>query len=148
MNSPARKRILVVDDQPFVARLIEFNLARQHHEIIACRDPLEVLKLMETLMPDLFIIDVRMPGMSGTELCRQLRSLPRLRGVPIVILTALGGSAPETAARQVGADYFMTKPFSPRELAAKVEELLATHAPAADPDETAGSTGENPHGTA
>jgi len=61
-----------------------------------------------------------------------------------VILTALGGSAPETAARQVGANYFMTQPFSPRELAAKVEELLASHASAADPGEAAGSTGENP----
>ena len=134
MSTADRKRILVVDDQPFVARLIEFNLTRQQHEIIACRDPLDVLNRVEALRPDLFIIDVRMPGMSGTDLCRQLRDLPLLCRVPIIILTAQGGSATEAAARDVGADYFMTKPFSPKELAAKVEELLARAVPDPVPD--------------
>lgn len=119
------KTILVVDDQPFIAKLIEFNLARHNYVVVPCRDPLQALATIEALQPDLLIVDIRMPVMSGTELCQRLRTMPCAAATPIIVLTSQGQADLEAEARAAGANVFMTKPFSPRVLAAKVNELLA-----------------------
>jgi CheY-like chemotaxis protein len=124
-RNPAQKRIVVVDDQPFVARVIQVNLVREQYEVLSFQDPLEVLHRLAELAPDLLILDIGMPVMNGVELCRQIRQTPLGRHLPIMMLTAQGDSANEEDARRAGASAFMTKPFSPRELAATVSQLLA-----------------------
>ena len=132
MNLPSRRRILVVDDQPFIAKLVEVNLPRDEFVVLACGNPLEALANVDVLAPDLMILDVRMPGMSGVELCRLLRQRANRCLVPIIILTAQGETTTEVEARAAGADAFMTKPFSPTGLSAKIRDLLAARPPAAD----------------
>ena len=122
--NPTPKRIVIVDDQPFVARVIQVNLAREHYQVLACQDPLDVLRRLDELAPDLLILDIGMPTMNGVELCHRIRLTPVGRLIPIIMLTAQGDSANEEDARRAGASAFMTKPFSPRELAATVNELL------------------------
>jgi len=132
MKRFSKRRILVVDDQPFIAKLVEVNLPRDEFVVLACGNPLEVLANVDALAPDLMILDVRMPGMSGVELCRLLRQRARRCLVPIIILTAQGETTTEVEARAAGADAFMTKPFSPKGLSAKIRDLLAASQPDAD----------------
>jgi len=119
-----RKHILVVDDQPFIAKLIEFNLDQAKYQIDYCRDPEAALIRLKTAPPDLLITDVCMPKITGPELCRQARQSLQLEEMPIIILTSRWDTATTTEAIISGASAFMTKPFSPRELAAKVAALL------------------------
>lgn len=121
-----RATVAVVDDQPFVAKLIEVNLAKYPLNMLYFRDPLEAIAKLPTLPVDLFIVDIRMPQMSGLEFCQQVRAMPARAHVPIIILTAQGETATEAECVKAGANAFMTKPFSPKGLAAKVCELLAT----------------------
>jgi DNA-binding response OmpR family regulator len=123
--SPARKRILVVDDQPFVALVIRVNLAREQYEVLSCQDPVDVLRRFETLAPDLLILDLCMPVLNGVELCRRIRLTRTGERVPIIMMTGHGDSASEEEALQAGVSAFMTKPFSPRALAETVARLLA-----------------------
>lgn len=132
MSLPPKHRILVVDDQPFIAKLVEVNLPRDEFAVLACGNPLEALANVDALAPELMILDVRMPRMSGVELCRLLRQRPSLRAVPIIILTAQGETTTEAEARAAGADAFMTKPFSPKGLSAKIRDLLAASQPPSD----------------
>jgi DNA-binding response OmpR family regulator len=132
MNLPCKRRILVVDDQPFIAKLVEVNLSRDEFVVMARGNPLEALANIDALAPDLMILDVRMPGMSGVELCRRLRQRANPCRVPIIILTAQGETTTEAEARAAGADAFMTKPFSPKGLSAKIRDLLAASPSDAD----------------
>ncbi|MFA5205160.1 MAG: response regulator [Lentisphaeria bacterium] len=141
---PPKRRILVVDDQPFIAKLIEINLPREEFTVLAYRSPLAALAQADSLAPDLMILDVRMPEMTGVELCRHLRQRPHFQQTPIIILTAQGETTTENEARDAGATVFMTKPFSPRGLSAKLRELLAAApvpGPAPQPPHGEPSTG-------
>ncbi len=119
-----RRRVLVVDDQPFVAYLIQFTLGKENLEVVPLYDPVEALEQAPRLAPDLMILDVMMPKMNGIELCRRLRQLPETAAVPVIVLTAHGHSDTETEAASAGANAFMTKPFSPRLLAKLVLDML------------------------
>ena len=124
MSSRTRKRILVVDDQPFVARLIQFNLAHEDYDVLTDQDPLAALARIAHMVPDLLILDVRMPGLDGIELCRRIKQTPELCHIPIIILTAKGEEIDKVVGLQLGADDYVTKPFSVRELLARIAAVL------------------------
>ncbi|MDP8924111.1 MAG: response regulator transcription factor [Chloroflexota bacterium] len=127
-------RVLVVDDEPVLADTIRYNLRREGYEVQVANDGNEALKLATAAAPDLVVLDLMLPGIDGLEVCRQLR---RESTVPILMLTAKDDEVDKIVGLEVGADDYMTKPFSMRELLARVRAMLRRsrmqqQAPAAD----------------
>lgn len=126
------KRLLVVDDEPHLLRALEALLGGAGFEVTTARSGSEALVKLAQAVPDLIISDIRMPGISGYELARQLRDSSRTALVPIVFLTAKGESDDRIEGFRVGVDAYFTKPFVPGELLAAVKNILSrverTHA--------------------
>ena len=117
-------RILIADDEPNIVASLEFLMRRCDYEVCVARDGDEALQLAEAFRPDLVLLDVMMPRRSGFEVCRLLRENPALRLVRIVMLSARGRDVEIDKGLALGADAYVTKPFSTKELVAKVRELL------------------------
>lgn len=117
-------RILVVDDEKNIVELIKFNLEREGFKVIAAYDGLEAVKEAQSKMPDLIILDVMLPRMDGLEVCRQLNHNSATRNIPIIMLSAKGDELDKILGLEIGADDYVTKPFSPRELVARVKARL------------------------
>jgi len=117
-------RVLVVDDEPDLVELVRFNLKEAGYEIDAARSGREALALLRRRPPDLLILDLMLPDVSGTEICRQVRSDARLAGIPVLMLTAKSEEVDRIVGFELGADDYVTKPFSPRELVLRVRALL------------------------
>lgn len=117
-------RILIADDEPNIVASLEFLMRRCDYEVCVARDGDEALQLAETFRPDLVLLDVMMPRRSGFEVCRLLRENPALRPMRIVMLSARGRDVEVGKGLALGADAYVTKPFSTKELVAKVRELL------------------------
>jgi DNA-binding response OmpR family regulator len=116
-------RILVADDEPHIVTALEFLLARAGHEVLVARDGAEALALAPS--SDLVLLDVMMPLRDGYEVCREIRRGPHGGRIRIVMLSAKGGQADIDKGLQAGADLYVTKPFSNRELLSRIEGLLA-----------------------
>jgi DNA-binding response OmpR family regulator len=114
-------RVLVVDDDPTVSDVVSRYLTRDGHEVEAVSDGLRALRAATMSLPDLVVLDLMLPTMSGLEVCRRLRELGP---VPVIMLTARSDEADRVAGLELGADDYVTKPFSPRELALRVEAVL------------------------
>ena len=114
-------RILVVDDDPTVAEVVARYLQRDGHQVECVADGVEALRRAQGDPPDLIVLDLMLPGMGGLEVCRRLRETSP---VPIVMLTALGEETDRLVGLETGADDYVTKPFSPRELALRVRSVL------------------------
>jgi len=132
--------ILVVEDEPAIQELIAANLQHAGHHVIRAADAEGALGIVKNALPDLLLIDWMLPGMSGVSLARQLRQEERTRGIPIILLTARSEEADKIAGLEAGADDYVTKPFSPRELLARIKAVLRRRAPQMtdDPVEIAG----------
>jgi len=130
MSTPPRARILVADDEPNILISLEYLLRREGHEVLLARDGQEALDQLRAHRPQLLLLDVMMPRKSGFEVCSELRADEALRGTRVLMLTAKGRDTDIAKGLGVGADAYMTKPFSTRELAQKVAELLAAGGPA------------------
>ena len=130
MSTPPRARILVADDEPNILISLEYLLRREGHEVLLARDGQEALDQLRAHRPQLLLLDVMMPRKSGFEVCSELRADEALRGTRVLMLTAKGRDTDVAKGLGVGADAYMTKPFSTRELAQKVAELLAAGGPA------------------
>lgn len=115
------KKVLVVDDEAPITELIRFNLEREGFSVLAAADGEEGLRKARAEMPDLVILDLMLPGIDGIEVCQRLR---RETTVPIVMLTAKTEEFDKVLGLSVGADDYVTKPFSPRELVARVKAIL------------------------
>lgn len=115
-------RILVVDDEEFILTLIEFNLQQAGFEVITAMDGEMALQKATTERPDLIILDLMLPKMDGMEVCKELR-LQRIM-TPILMLTAKDDEFDKVLGLELGADDYMTKPFSPREVVARVKAIL------------------------
>ena len=126
-------RILVVDDDPTVAEVVQAYLRRFGMEPAYAADGPAALEAAATMPPDLVILDLMLPGIDGLEVCRRLRA--RYPLLPVIMLTALGEESDRVLGLEVGADDYVTKPFSPRELVLRVESVLrrVPPAPVADP---------------
>jgi len=115
------QRILVVDDEPHIVELVRYNLLQEGYDVIAAGDGETALGRARAERPDLIVLDLMLPGTDGLEVCRQLR---RETAIPIIMLTAKGGELERVVGLELGADDYVTKPFSPRELVARVRAVL------------------------
>jgi DNA-binding response OmpR family regulator len=114
-------KVLVVDDEPNIREVVSLYLRRDGHAVVSAGDGDEALRLYQQTQPDLVVLDLMLPGLSGLEVCRRLQSSRR---VPLIMLTAKGEEEDRIVGLGVGADDYVVKPFSPRELAARVEAVL------------------------
>jgi len=121
------KQVLIADDEPNIVTALEFLLQRNGYEVSIARNGDEALKLIEQNRPDLVLLDVMMPLRSGYEVCQMVRAREDLRHIKIVVLTAKGRPADANKGLALGADLYITKPFSNRELIAKINGLLDVH---------------------
>lgn len=118
------KRVLVCDDEPYIVESVSYVVKRAGFEILIAEDGDTALATARREKPDLVFLDIMMPGLSGDEVCRRLKSDPATRQAYVVILTARGQEEDERRAMEMGADEFMTKPFSPRKLKARLLSVL------------------------
>lgn len=114
-------QVLVVDDEPKICELIRYNLERYHYRVFTALDGPSGLELALRLLPDLIVLDVMLPGMDGFEVCRELRLNPETASIPVIMLTARGQETDKVLSFELGADDYVTKPFSPRELIARIK---------------------------
>ena len=117
-------KVLIADDEPNIVISLEFLMKREGYEVSVARDGPAALAAIRSERPDLVLLDVMMPGLSGFEVCRAVRGDESLAGVRIVMLTAKGRDTDLAKGTALGADAYVTKPFSTRELAQRVRELL------------------------
>ncbi len=130
-----KSRILVVDDEPDAIELIEFNLKGAGYDVVTAPDGDEALKKARAALPHLIILDLMLPGVDGLAVCKQLRRDERTAAIPIIMLTAKAAEIDRVLGLELGADDYVTKPFSPRELVLRVKRLLrAEPAPEAEAD--------------
>ncbi|HXX58882.1 MAG TPA: response regulator [Thermodesulfovibrionales bacterium] len=119
-----KKKILVVDDEPDIVELVSYNLKKEGFEVSSASDGEEALTKMKKGSFDFFILDLMLPGIQGMELCRILRNDPKTKNVPIIMLTAKGEEVDRILGLESGADDYISKPFSPRELVARIRAVL------------------------
>ncbi len=128
--------ILIVDDEADLLKALEFSFKREGFQVRAARDGREALAAAHVSpVPDLILLDLMLPDISGTEVCRRLKSAPETARVPVVMLTAKGEEIDRVVGFEVGADDYVVKPFSTRELVLRVRAVLRRNAPGAEPDE-------------
>jgi two-component system phosphate regulon response regulator PhoB len=116
--------VLVVDDETDILELVAFNLERQQYKVLTAGDGISAVKIAREKIPDLIVLDVMLPGLDGFGVYRELRADPRTGGIPVLMLTAKGEINDRIAGLELGADDYVTKPFSPRELLLRVKALL------------------------
>lgn len=115
------KKILVVDDDPHLRTSVAFSMQKAGFEVVEAHDGQDGLDKFKTLKPDLIILDVMMPRLDGTETCREIR---KISNVPVVFLTSAGDEIDRIVGLEIGGDDYITKPFSPRELVARVKAIF------------------------
>jgi DNA-binding response OmpR family regulator len=120
----SRKKVLVVDDEKDIVDLVAYNLSRNGYDAITANDGNAALEMVEKSPPDLIILDLMLPGLDGTEVARRLKADPRTASIPIVMLTAKGEETDVVVGLTLGADDYVTKPFSMKVLLARVGSVL------------------------
>ena len=120
----AHESILAVDDEEDILELLRYNLSREGYRVTAATTGEEAVRLALSLLPDLILLDLLLPGMDGLEVCRRLKADARTRSIPLIMLTAKGEEADIVAGLELGADDYVTKPFSPRVLLARIRTVL------------------------
>ena len=118
------KRVLIADDEPNIVAALEYLLQQGGYEVLIARNGDEALAILEERPPDLVLLDVMMPRRSGYEICRDIRKRPEWRHIKVVMLSAKGRDAEVSKGLALGADLYVTKPFSTRELMGKISGLL------------------------
>jgi DNA-binding response OmpR family regulator len=117
-------KVLIADDDPDILDLVAFKLEQAGHHLVTAGDGITALAEARREPPDVVVLDVSMPGMSGLDICRELRADPATAAIPVILLTARAQEADVEAGFDVGADDYVTKPFSPRELVSRVAVVL------------------------
>jgi two-component system phosphate regulon response regulator PhoB len=120
-----RPRILAVDDEPDLLELVRMGLEAAGYEVETAETGARALERLRAAPPDLVLLDLMLPDLSGTELCKRIRSDARLSELPVIMLTAKGEEVDRVVGFELGADDYVTKPFSPRELALRVRAVLS-----------------------
>jgi DNA-binding response OmpR family regulator len=119
-----KAKILVVDDEPDAVDLIEFNLKEADYRVATADDGNEALRKARSFAPDLIVLDWMLPELDGLEVCKRLRKDPQTASIPIIMLTAKAAEIDRVLGLEIGADDFLTKPFSPRELLLRIKNQL------------------------
>ncbi|ACR80261.1 MULTISPECIES: response regulator transcription factor [Kosmotoga] len=120
----AKKNILVIDDEPSIVELLSFNLKKEGYDVLKAYDAEEALKIVEDNDVDMFIVDIMLPGMDGFELVRNLRSTEKHRHTPVIFLSAKSEEFDKVLGLELGADDYITKPFSVREALARIRAIF------------------------
>lgn len=118
------KVVLVVDDEADVLELVKYNLEKNGYRVITAMTGEEAVKKAASALPNLVVLDLMLPGIDGLEVCKQLKSKPKTENIPVVMLTAKGEESDVVVGLEVGADDYITKPFSPKVLIARVRRIL------------------------
>jgi phosphate regulon transcriptional regulator PhoB len=126
------KRVLIIEDDRDIVELVRYNLANEGFQVNAAFDGSSGLSTLKKTPPDLLLLDLMLPKMSGLDICREIRKDESLNRLPVLMLTARGDEADRVVGLEMGADDYVTKPFSPRELIARVKALLRRAEPAVD----------------
>jgi two-component system phosphate regulon response regulator PhoB len=127
------EHVLIVDDDPDIQRLVSYNFRQAGFEVTAAATGRKALESIQRQLPDLIILDLMLPDIDGMEVCRTLRQRDRFRRIPIVMLTARGEEIDRVIGFEIGADDYVSKPFSPRELVLRAKSILRrTKEPASD----------------
>ena len=121
--------ILLVEDEPGIQELVKFNLSLGGHVVLCADSAEQAVGMVSETLPDLVLLDWMLPGMSGIELAKKFRADSRMKNVPIIMLTARGDERDKVLGLETGADDYITKPFSPRELSARIKAVLRRRAP-------------------
>ena len=124
-----KSTILVVEDDTDILRLVAHNLKVADFDVLTARDGYEALSLAKNHLPDLIILDLMLPGLDGFEVCKELKRSPVTRKIPVVMLTARGEEVDRIVGLELGADDYVVKPFSPRELILRVRAILRRFTP-------------------
>jgi two-component system alkaline phosphatase synthesis response regulator PhoP len=132
----ARENVLVVDDERDILELVKYNLDKEGYQVTVVATGEDALLAARSKLPDIIILDLMLPGVDGLEVCRRLKADPKTRSIPIVMLTAKGDEADVVTGLELGAADYVTKPFSPRVLTARVRAALRR----GDAEEDAGGT--------
>jgi two-component system, OmpR family, alkaline phosphatase synthesis response regulator PhoP len=119
-----RKRILVVDDEIYIVHILEFTLTMEGYEVLTAADGEEALRRLEQDRPDLVVLDIMMPKVDGYEVLRRIRADEESRHLPVILLSAKGRPIDRETGLEIGADDYIVKPFSPRRLLEKIQDLL------------------------
>jgi two-component system phosphate regulon response regulator PhoB len=130
-----RPKILVVDDEPEAVELLECNLKQAGFDVISAADGAQALKKARSTAPNLIVLDLMLPEIDGLEVCKMLRRDPATAGIPIIMLTAKAAELDRIVGLELGAEDYITKPFSPRELVLRVKKVLQrSQAASAEPE--------------
>ena len=120
-------RILIADDEPNIVLALEFLMKKEGYEVQTVSDGEQALLAIKEGRPDLVLLDIMMPNLDGYEVCQRIRSDPSMKDIVIIMLTAKGREVEREKGLALGADFYITKPFSTREVVQKVREVLAGH---------------------
>jgi two-component system phosphate regulon response regulator PhoB len=119
----SRLRVLVIEDERDLAEVLTYNLEREGYDAIVAHDGQEGLRKAQTLLPDLILLDIMLPGISGTEICREVRAGERTRDIPIIIISARSEETDQVVGFSLGADDYVTKPFNVKVLMQRIKAL-------------------------
>jgi two-component system alkaline phosphatase synthesis response regulator PhoP len=132
MSTTAKQKILIVDDEPDILELIEYNLKKEGYQVYLAHNGQEAVAEAKKVLPDLIVLDIMMPKMDGIEACRIMRTMPEFKNTFMVFLTARSEEYSEIAGFNVGADDYIAKPIKPRALVSRINAILRRNA---GPDE-------------
>jgi two-component system phosphate regulon response regulator PhoB len=135
MSKADSPRILVAEDEPDMLEMVSNNLQTAGFQVVAAEDGAKALAMAREERPALLVLDLMLPGMSGLEVCRALKRDPGTAGIPIIMLTARAEEVDRVVGFELGADDYITKPFSPRELVLRIHSILRRARPAGVPEE-------------
>lgn len=119
-----REKILIVEDEKDIVKMLEYNLKKEGFKALSASDGEDALDLVIRQRPDLVILDLMLPGMDGLEVCKNLKNDTKTRAIPVIMLTAKSQESDKIVGLELGADDYVTKPFSPRELIARIKAVL------------------------
>ncbi len=124
MSGALTQKVLLVDDEPDILEMLRYNLEREGYAVTTALNGKEALNAARSIIPDLVVLDIMMPGMDGVEVCMQMRQIPELKNAVITFLTARGEDYSQLAGFEAGADDYITKPVAPKVFVSKVKALL------------------------
>ena len=120
----SKGKILVVDDEIYIVHILDFSLGMEGYEVVTALDGEQALERVASERPDLIVLDIMMPKLDGYEVCRAVKSNPATKNVPVILLSAKGRNVDQKIGFEVGADDYITKPFSPRKLVERINSIL------------------------
>ncbi|HEX7079299.1 MAG TPA: response regulator [Candidatus Eisenbacteria bacterium] len=120
----SKGKILVVDDEIYIVHILDFSLGMEGYEVVTALDGEQALEKLKTEKPDLIVLDIMMPKLDGYEVCKAVKADPATKQIPVILLSAKGRNVDQKMGFEVGADDYITKPFSPRKLVERINQLL------------------------